>query len=52
VINTQKVTVIKKVFELCIAGRGLTRIERLMRDTPPITARAAHRKQKFCWNTF
>ncbi|MGO8835885.1 MAG: recombinase family protein [Limisphaerales bacterium] len=52
VVNTQKAAVVKRLFELCIAGNGLGQIERLMKDTPPITYRATFTKQKTAWNTF
>jgi DNA invertase Pin-like site-specific DNA recombinase len=52
VVNAEKAAVVKKLFDLCIAGHGLSQIERLMKDIPPITYRPSYRSQIARWNGF
>jgi len=52
VINQAKVKVIKRIFDMCISGMGLTRIEHALQTSPTITGRDTYIKQKSAWNSF
>ncbi len=52
VINEAEAKAVRRIFELCLEGRGLVQIEKMMRGSPPITRRESYKHQKTTWNVF